>query len=904
MRSTLTFQRLCFLFLLSLTLAGCKKQQSADTPTILGLPSTVAYLGVDYYYDFGAYGGDNLLTYSLSNAPSWMALENTTNKVRPGIILHGVPGITGGRLGSADLGQFKNIGIYATDGSLLGGSTFNVQVKWNALSLSPTTTVTEGKAYEPASTTSSKNATTNCDMPATDVTGTLTDTGITTYDSSGAAIGLTQKTFKTYPIVIPVTLTKPSVEPVAVAFQLTSKYNYKACKQGATPHPPGQPQDRGCEFSDTNRQFAQLKRDVVASTGTLPSTPSYLSYNADQLSGLLTIPAGKSTCYIRLEVTDDDFAELPETFSLNLTEVRQGLASFSTSDGGQDSDVITIQDNEPTVTFSTTSDYVSKGTSAEYTAHLSAAQTVDTSVYLGADTTTTLSASDYSFEDATGQPLPYNKLVFPAGLQDVNFKVAIKNPLSSSGSFIDDRLLTVFPDMFLGFGRSNFAGAGTNAYIDIYVNEWLSRTQVGSSGGFEPESMAVGDSGHVFLGGADGGKLNLKMYDRTGVDQTSTELQPSALSFPGNQTNVRLAYGSKSIKVSSSTSISRRELAIGFSTDTAIGSSFTQSGGTDVAVSLLKRDDSASTYTNEWSYQSGSSANDTLTSIGLDANNNVYLGGETTGSWGGVTPKGGNDIFLELLNNGSTVGSTTWSTLLGTSTDETLAALLPLGTNVYPVGTTSGYLATQDNNGPYGGVDGFFENLSSPADTPKIYQFGTSQDDLVKAAAFGTGQQLWVIGDGYANYVAASNNQFQDPPTISNALNGFVATYSTSRALLGVTTLSDSNALANIHLTAIVPHGETAFIGGYIDTGGSFQDGVTAQHQDLILAELDNSTRGTISETWRLQQDDGIDERVVALGLYNGRKLVALVRQGADGVGPYTYQIRTYKLDGTELTKP
>lgn len=902
MRSTLTFQRLSCLFLLSLTLAGCKQHQSADTPTILGTPATTAYLGVDYYYDFGAYGGDNLLNYSLSNAPAWMALENTTNKARPGIILHGVPGITGGRRGAADLGTNNNIGIYANDGSLLGGSTFNVDVKWNALAMDSSTTVTEGQAYTPKAPS---NTSTACDMPKTDVTGTLTDTGITTYDASGNAIGVTSETFKTYPIVIPVTLTQPSVEPIAVAFEISSKFNPSSCDVGSTPAAAGDPQPRGCEFSKTNRNFAQLKRDVIATTNTLADTPSYLSYNADQVSGLLTIPAGKSTCYIRLEVTDDNFAEEAETFSLSLTEVRSGLASLK-ENGAQATNTITIEDNEPTVTFSKTSDYVSKGDAGEYTAHLSAAQSVDTSFYLGSDTTkTTLANTYYTFEDDSGNPLPNNLLVFPKGQTDVKFKVGIDSSLTSAGSFVDDRLLSVIPDMYAGYGRSNFAGAGTDAFINVYVNEWLNRLQVGTTGGFVPESMAIGDSGHAYIAGSTGGKVGLKMYDRTGTDQTATELDPldpTILTFPGNQTHVRVAYGAHGVTVGSTTE-TRRELAIGFSTDTSIDSSaFTQAGGTDVAVAMLKRQASATKYTKEWAYQNGSSTDDSLTSIALDSNDNVYLGGQTTGTWGGVSSKGGNDIFVELLDNTDTAASTTWSTLIGSSSDDLLSALLPLGTSVYPVGTTSGYLATQDNNGPYGGVDGFFESLSSPANTPKVYQFGTDQNDIVTTAGFGTGQQLWVAGYGFANYVAAQNSQFKDPPDISSALNGFVAVYSTSRILQGVTTLSDSNAIAGVHLTAIATYGSQAVVGGYIDTGGSFQDGVTAHNQDLILVGLDNSTTGKITESWRLQQDDGVDEEIMALGIYNDRKLVALVRQGTDP--NYTYQVRMYKLDGTELTKP
>ncbi|MFC6685211.1 hypothetical protein ACFQGA_12480 [Marinobacter koreensis] len=94
---TISTFRLLVLVLLALAAAGCKTEKSPDQPTLLGIPPATAYLGVRYYYNWGAYGGENILDYSLTNAPSWLALEDTSNKARPGIIMAGVPGLTGER---------------------------------------------------------------------------------------------------------------------------------------------------------------------------------------------------------------------------------------------------------------------------------------------------------------------------------------------------------------------------------------------------------------------------------------------------------------------------------------------------------------------------------------------------------------------------------------------------------------------------------------------------------------------------------------------------------------------------------------------------------------------------------------------------------------------------------------
>ncbi|CAN0604489.1 unnamed protein product, partial [Ectocarpus sp. 12 AP-2014] len=110
----------------TLTATGCKTDTGPDDPTILGDPPTEAYLGVEYYYNFGAFGGERILDFSLTNAPSWLALEDTSNKARPGIIMRGVPGLSGGARGDADLGKQENINLLTTDGERAGMQPFDI----------------------------------------------------------------------------------------------------------------------------------------------------------------------------------------------------------------------------------------------------------------------------------------------------------------------------------------------------------------------------------------------------------------------------------------------------------------------------------------------------------------------------------------------------------------------------------------------------------------------------------------------------------------------------------------------------------------------------------------------------------------------------------------------------------
>ncbi|MEC7432966.1 MAG: hypothetical protein VYC10_06595, partial [Pseudomonadota bacterium] len=121
--------------LIALAATGCKTEKDPDQPTLLGAPPTTAYLGVEYYYNWGAYGGESILDYSLTNAPSWLALEDTSNKARQGIIMRGVPGLSGGNRGEADLGQTENIEIVTTDGRMAGFQPFDIEVKRNVITL-------------------------------------------------------------------------------------------------------------------------------------------------------------------------------------------------------------------------------------------------------------------------------------------------------------------------------------------------------------------------------------------------------------------------------------------------------------------------------------------------------------------------------------------------------------------------------------------------------------------------------------------------------------------------------------------------------------------------------------------------------------------------------------------------
>jgi len=879
-------------------LAGCKTKNPPDQPTVLGTPPNTAYLGVDYYYDFGGYGGSDILKYTLSNAPPWMGLEETTNKARSGIVLHGVPGITGGHRGAADLGKTDGIAITATDGSLLGSGTFSVTVRKNELGTSDVE-ATEGK---PSAAEGVSAASTVCDKGDTSQTGTLTANNVSVYDSNNVKTGTTTKTYKTYPVLIPVTLTKPSVEDVTVAWDLATSYD--ATCQGVQ---PSSTFDHDCEFSPGNLKSAQLGKDVVGTTGTMATTPGYLQYTGTN-SGTLTIPAGKSTCFIRVEVADDNLPEQDESFHVELTGVRKGLADLGPSKNGK----VTIHDNQPTVSFSRDSDAISVGGASGYTATLSESPSVVTTVPLNAIGASTIGSGDYEIQ-VNGTAT--KDLVFQPGEQSRSFTVKALNGSSPQDPFTDDMLLDLGPDKNRAYGHEDFVFAGDSS-IAIDINEWVKRLQVGQSSGFVPNSMAVGDFGRVFLAGVEGGKVKLKVLDRFSND-VSSEIPATAFDGSGAESNPYVAYNERTINIKNAynqtVSVPRREVVVAFDTDGAL-SGQTQLGGLDAGVVMLRRQDSASHYRYQWNFQLGSPGNDIVRGASFDPGGNAYLGGITDGVWPQNSASGKEDAFAARINNQDSTSDNlqsspvlNWERQWGSTQNDNVVSVFNIGSTLYAAGTTTGAVDTA--NHVFGGIDGFFSKMQDQSGAITNFQFGTQYDDNVMAMT-GRNQYLFVTGGSVADYqVGVTQDVLKDSPSL-NSENGFLLHLYATGAINTTLMLKDPSDTSTDLFDAISVNssGDRIFTGG--ETDGVFTQGSSSAGKDLILArtdvETDSRTRArTLKEIWRIQQDSSGDEKVIALGLYGDKKLVALVRTGSDQTGVHQYQIRLYKLqDGTELTSP
>lgn len=131
-------------------LAACSGGKGSEEKLrILGKPPVQAYLGVEYKYDFGIAGGSGIPTVSLTNAPRWLSAEYVDNAARKGVVLRGVPGLSGGGAGDADLvdGAPLEVSLNVYDGDNATSITFPLLVSPNQLWLG-SVEVTEGEKNE------------------------------------------------------------------------------------------------------------------------------------------------------------------------------------------------------------------------------------------------------------------------------------------------------------------------------------------------------------------------------------------------------------------------------------------------------------------------------------------------------------------------------------------------------------------------------------------------------------------------------------------------------------------------------------------------------------------------------------------------------------------------------------
>ena len=880
---TVIVMQVAVVLLLALIGSGCKTEKDPDQPTILGIPPATAYLGVEYYYNFGAYGGEDVLDYTLTNAPSWLALEDTSNKARQGIIMRGVPGLSGGARGEADLGKLKDINLVSTDGQMAGAQPFDIEVQYNALSLEADT-FTEG-----VSPTIPDTRRERCDLPDLETPGEHSFT-VNTYNGSGDVSGTRDLVLPTRPVFLKVLLDRPSVTRVAVAFELTSDYDASSCDPGITA-----PNQR-CDHSEANAGDAIPGQDVVAlGSGSDPLLEglSYLTYEADNTGvftgGVITFEPGITECYIRLEVVDDSFPEPSEALQLSLTEVRSGLAGLGETNGGVRTTLV-IDDNEPKVSLETmaggTRDTLNVGGSRTYVARLTGEREGTVRAKLGhSDDSTARLGTEFSTS------LPGDELVFPDGVDEVTFTINVVDSGTYSNLGPDDRFILLGLNKSFQVGRENYARAAEGEMLRVSINELTAPLVFGFGNSFVATDVTVGHSGRMFVAGydsTDNDRVRVGIFNQKGG-----LLQLLEVSAAGDQLSAPepvLSVAKRQVTKNNIKS-DRFELVVTYSIDGTVGGTVGL-GGKDVVTSLYWYDEASNggEYVETWTTRTGTAGDDLVRWVGINAASGfVVIAGETDGVWPGQTAAGGFDSFLQridsLADGNGFISKLAWTRQAGSSADDRVAGASAAGASPLLFGSARGAVNGEPS---LGGEDAYFYTTASGDGNLIVNQRGTGADEHI-ASGVVEGSTLWLLGNGSNEYNVVrdeeDNLSLTSQPDAS--ASGFVLGYTTGGEVVRSFNLNDEGDASEEQFAAL-----TGFAGDLVAAGVSNGDFTgtanTSGSSSAIVARLSlipesepDAESSVFRNEWRYQLNAG-DSKVTRLANYRNDEIVALTRQGTN----------------------
>ncbi|UZE97833.1 Calx-beta domain-containing protein [Alkalimarinus alittae] len=331
---------LAFLAVLSL-LSACSETKSADTPSILGTPPKLAYIDVLYEYEFGADGGDKILTYRIIDAPKWLKIEST-NGAKPAFRIYGVPKLENGENFNTYEDTPFNITLEVTDGSRSQQFSYKVTLQKNKVDFAlATVEVVEGAQAE--------------------------EIGEDVFDKECKLPSLKPKTVggKTaYPLPIFVTMAQPSVSDVTLRVSITTAFT----------------------DSKDSRDISNIR-----------SAQADIDYNSEEK--FVTLKAGVQACLFAIDIFDDNIIEATESFDLTLIEATEGWVEHERPGKAK----VNIVDDEPSVDFTGEDIVLSEGeTSKKYDVTLSEAVDYQVSVEVFADEKlSTATADDYTLSSTT-----------------------------------------------------------------------------------------------------------------------------------------------------------------------------------------------------------------------------------------------------------------------------------------------------------------------------------------------------------------------------------------------------------------------------------------------------------------------------------------------------------------------
>lgn len=267
----------------------------------------------------------------------------------------------------------------------------------------------------------------------------------------------------------------------------------------------------------------------------------------------------------------------------------------------------------------------------------------------------------------------------------------------------------------------------------------------------------------------------------------------------------------------------------------------------------------------QWIIQIGTSSSESIGELATDTDGNLYAGGYTGGSLGGINASAGsNDAWLAKFD---TDGNQQWIVQTGTSSADSVSGL---GTddagNLFVAGTTSGSLASTN----LGDDDAWLAKYRA-SDGYQYWQvqFGTGEADSSTSLAMDVDGGVYVAGSTYGSFGAVSAGNYDAwlvyysnpaPTAVPTPLPTPVPSPAPEAAYTQawVTQLGSSYGDYAYAVAACAATGDV-FVGGYTD-GGSL-NGTNAGGEDVWFSKYDSS--GTMA--WTKQFGTSSDDRLHAM---------------------------------------
>lgn len=221
-----------------------------------------------------------------------------------------------------------------------------------------------------------------------------------------------------------------------------------------------------------------------------------------------------------------------------------------------------------------------------------------------------------------------------------------------------------------------------------------------------------------------------------------------------------------------------------------------------------------------WFQQFRTTGIDIPHAIAIDAQGNIFVAGDTTGSFAGFTNLGYYDVFLARLDS---TGVPTWIKQIGSDSPDSQSGLaLDLDGNAYITGTTSGSF---DQNTTIGYGDLFIVKYNTSGNKVWSRQYGTSSVDHPTAIALDTTGNIYIGGGTGGNFNGGSLPEHGDV---------FIMKLTSDGLKLWAQQIGTSGFETSL---GIAVNGSKLFLAGY--TSGSFTSAANSGAVDIFLLGYD-----------------------------------------------------------------